>query len=239
MTGYKHTGPVNCNQDFDIANLRGKTAVVTGGANGIGEGYVRALLAAGVYVCIGDLDVTSGQKLAAEFPEQATFIKCDTTEWDDQVHLFQAAASFSPTGSIHYVVANAGIIRDDEVFRNSGRQTRAAVRTAFERHSLTKLYVGDDATLRKPDLKTMEVNVTGTLYTTKIATHYFIKQNGQIPSETQEDTCLILIGSGAAFLDCLRIPQYCASKWAARGIMHSLRRTTFYYGSRVNVISPW
>jgi len=85
----------------------------------------------------------------------------------------------------------------------------------------------------------MDVNVTGVLYTTKLATHYFIKQNGEKPSESQDDTCLILMGSGAAFLDCLRIPQYSASKWAARGIMHALRRTAFYYGSRVNVISPW
>ena len=85
----------------------------------------------------------------------------------------------------------------------------------------------------------MDINVTGSLYTTKLATHYFVKQNGQTQSTAQEDTCLILIGSGAAFLDCLRIPQYSASKWAMRGIMHALRRTTYHYGSRVNVISPW
>ncbi|KAL4884902.1 hypothetical protein BJY04DRAFT_180948 [Aspergillus karnatakaensis] len=69
--------------------------------------------------------------------------------------------------------------------------------------------------------------------------HYFIKQNGQTPSPGQEDTCLVLIGSGAAFLDVPRTPQYDASKWAMRGIMHALRRTAFYYGSRVNVICPW
>ncbi|KAK9325350.1 hypothetical protein V1517DRAFT_363615, partial [Lipomyces orientalis] len=56
---------------------------------------------------------------------------------------------------------------------------------------------------------------------------------------TQDDTCLILIGSGAAFLDYPRTPQYCATKWAMRRIMHSLRRTAFNYGSCVNVISPW
>ncbi|KGO42689.1 hypothetical protein PEX1_104960 [Penicillium expansum] len=69
--------------------------------------------------------------------------------------------------------------------------------------------------------------------------HHFIRQNGTKNSPEQEDTSLILIGSGAAFLDCPRPPQYCASKWAMRGIMHSLRRTAFFYGSRVNVISPW
>ena len=120
MAGYEHTGPIDCNTDFDASILRGKTAIVTGGANGIGEAYVRALIGAGVSVCIGDLDVAGGQKLAAEFPQQAKFVKCDTTSWEEQVHLFESAASFSPTGKIHYAVANAGIIKEDEVFAHAG-----------------------------------------------------------------------------------------------------------------------
>lgn len=121
MAGYQHTGPVDCNTDFDVSGLQGKTAIVTGGANGIGEAYVRALIGAGALVCIGDLDVARGQKLAAEFSKQATFVKCDTTSWEDQTHLFESAASFSPTGKIHYVVANAGIIKEDQVFAHAGR----------------------------------------------------------------------------------------------------------------------
>lgn len=77
------------------------------------------------------------------------------------------------------------------------------------------------------------------MYTAKLAFHYFISQNGTTPCPTQHDTCLVLIGSGAAFLDVPRTPQYCAAKWGMRGILHALRRTAFYYGSRVNVISPW
>lgn len=144
------------------------------------------------------------------------FIPCDVTSWNDQVRLFRASVSFSPTGKIDYVVANAGIHRKDEVFMNTGEQEP-----------------------EEPDLDTIDVNIRGTLYTAKLAMHHFVKQNGQKPSPDQEDTCLVLVGSGAAFLDCPRAPQYCASKWAMRGIMHSLRRTAFYYGSRVNIISPW
>jgi len=44
---YKVTGPIDCNIDFDTAVLKNKTAIVTGGANGIGEAYVRALYKAG------------------------------------------------------------------------------------------------------------------------------------------------------------------------------------------------
>ncbi|KAF8862465.1 NAD(P)-binding protein [Acephala macrosclerotiorum] len=137
-------------------------------------------------------------------------MKCDVTKWEDQVQLFAEAASF--TGKVDYAVANAGIYLRDEVF--------------------TFLPT-------KPDLTTVDVNLKGTLYTTKLALHYFIQQNGETPSPQQEDTCLVLIGSGAAFLDCLRGSVYPSTKCAVSGIMHSLRRTAFYYGSRVNVISPW
>jgi NAD(P)-dependent dehydrogenase (short-subunit alcohol dehydrogenase family) len=115
------------------------------------------------------------------------------------------------------VVANAGLHRPDEVFEQPHPDQEPA----------------------EPDLTIIDINIKGPLYTAKLAAHYFIRQNGSTPTLDQEDTCLILIGSGAAFLDCPRAPQYSASKWAMRGIMHSLRRTTYYYGSRVNVISPW
>lgn len=57
------------------------------------------------------------------------FVECDTTIWDDQVRLFREAASFSPTGKIAYVVANAGVIRQDDVFSYSGSRL-----PAIERH---------------------------------------------------------------------------------------------------------
>ncbi|KAG9740334.1 NAD(P)-binding protein, partial [Aureobasidium melanogenum] len=194
--------------------LKGKTAVVTGGANDLGEGYVRALFKAGVNVCFGDLEIESGKKLGSKLGG-TKFVRCDTTSWEDQVHLFDAAKAFSPTREIHHVVANAEISTKDEVFRL------------------------DENRPQKPDLKTKDVNLNGVLYTTKLCLHHFIKQNGQTPSQQQEDTCLILIRSGAAFLDVARTPQYEATKWAVRGIMHSLRWTAHFHGSRVNIISPW
>jgi NAD(P)-dependent dehydrogenase (short-subunit alcohol dehydrogenase family) len=214
MAGFQHHGPVDCSIDIDCNNIRGKTAIVTGGANGIGEAYTRALIAAGAYIVIGDLDVAGAEKLISEFPGKAHFVNCNVTSWHDQTRLFREAEAISPTNQIHYVVANAGIIRQDEVFAYSEEPT-------------------------EPELSTIDVNIKGTLYTAKLAMHYFIKQNGTIPSTSQQDTCLVLIGSGAGIHDCLRIPQYSATKWAARGIMHSLRRTAHFYGSRVNVIHPW
>ena len=215
MPEYKYNGPVDCEVEVDASKVKGKTAIVTGGANGIGEAYARALIAAGMSVVVGDLTSANGEKLQSEL-SGLKFVKCDTTSWSDQLNLFKEAETYSPTGKISYVVANAGIIKSDDVFTQD-----------------------PDSDPQEPDLKTIDVNIRGTLFTAKLAGHYFIKQNGTTVSPEQEDTCLILVGSGAAFLDCLRIPQYSASKWAMRGIMHALRRTTFFYGSRVNVISPW
>ncbi|KAF2117177.1 putative short chain dehydrogenase/ reductase [Lophiotrema nucula] len=205
---------VDCNLGFDLSNLEGKTAVVTGGANGIGEAYVQALVRARAFVYFGDINVDDGHRLASELLN-TEFVPCDVTNWDDQMRLFQEAASQSPSRRIDYVVANAGISAKDEVF-------------SFESEGPTK-----------PTLKMLDVNLIGSLYTTKIATHYFINQHGQEQSTEQHDTCLVLISSGAGYFDVPRTPQYCASKWAMRGIMHALRRTVYYYSSRVNIIALW
>lgn len=220
MPPYSYTGPVDVTAPLDTGKLSGKTAIVTGGANGIGEGYVRALVSHKVHVVIADLNSERGVALESELPN-TKFVKCNVTSWSDQLNLFKTAISFSPTKKIHYVVANAGMINADSVYDVSSATS------------------DPDADPTEPTLQTIEVNLKGTMYTTKLALHHFVKQNGVIPSPHQEDTALILIGSGASYLDGPRSPQYAATKWAMRGIMHSLRQTSHFHRTRVNMISPW
>lgn len=220
MPPYTYTGPVDVTLPYDPSLLTGRTAIVTGGANGIGEGYVRALVSHNVHVVIADLNETRGTALASELPN-TKFVKCDVTSWNDQLNLFKAAIEFSPTSKIHYVIANAGMIKADSVY------------------DVSDVTRDPDADPTQPDLQIIDVNLKGTMYTTKLALHHFVKQNGVTPSPEQEDTALTLIGSGASYLDGPRAPQYAATKWAMRGIMHSLRRTAYFHGTRVNMISPW
>lgn len=212
MAGFQRQGPVDCSVDIDCRNIRGKTAIVTSGANGIGEAYTRALIAASACIAIGDLNVAGSKKLISESRWRAHFVNCNVTSWNNQTRLYRKTELFSPTTQIHYVVANAGTIRQDEVFAYSEEPT-------------------------EPGRSTVDVNLKGTLYTTRLAMHYFIKQNATIPSTSQHDAYLVLIGSGAGTHDCLRIAHYSAAKWAAHGIMPSLRRRAYFCGSRVSVIT--
>lgn len=69
-------------------------------------------------------------------------------------------------------------------------------------------------------------------YTAKLAAHYLSRS-------ASRDAALVMTASLAAYLDMPGAPQYGASKWGLRGLMHSLRRTMPDQGIRVNIIAPW
>ncbi|MEK7140040.1 MAG: SDR family NAD(P)-dependent oxidoreductase [Patescibacteria group bacterium] len=94
----------------EVMDLSGKTAIVTGGAMGIGLGIVSRLAEAGANVVIADTDEQSGAAAAAELANKgrkAAFVKTDVSRADDVV----AAAQFAVTiyGGIDILVNNAGI----------------------------------------------------------------------------------------------------------------------------------
>jgi 2-hydroxycyclohexanecarboxyl-CoA dehydrogenase len=63
--------------------LDGKTAIVTGGASGIGRATAEALAAAGAFVVVGDIAVAAGEEVAAGIKAQgcrADFVHLDVTD---------------------------------------------------------------------------------------------------------------------------------------------------------------
>ena len=60
--------------------IEGTSALVAGGASGLGEATARALFAAGAEVTIADLNAEKGEALAAELGEGAGFVEADVTD---------------------------------------------------------------------------------------------------------------------------------------------------------------
>src|SRR5271154_55341 len=87
--------------------LAGKTAVVTGGASGIGLATVRRFVAEGARVMIGDLDGDASAAVADELGRNVRGQRCDVREEGDVDALFEAA--LGDFGSLDIAFANAGI----------------------------------------------------------------------------------------------------------------------------------
>lgn len=94
----------------ELVNLSGKTAIVTGGAKGIGLGIVARLAEAGAQVLIADLDLPAATAAAAQLVQQghkAIALKVDVS--DEASVLAMITAAKEQLGSVDILVNNAGI----------------------------------------------------------------------------------------------------------------------------------
>lgn len=80
-----------------------RTAVVTGGASGIGAATVRALVAQGYRVVVADIDADAAGRLADELGDAVTSARMDVTDEDSVAEVFAAASG------AHAVVHCAGV----------------------------------------------------------------------------------------------------------------------------------
>ena len=87
------------------ASLRGRTALVTGGASGIGEAIVRGFARNGSRVALLDVAREAGEALAAELGPDVVFLACDLTDVAALRTAVQEAEA--RLGPVHALVNNA------------------------------------------------------------------------------------------------------------------------------------
>lgn len=88
-------------------SLEGRTALVTGGASGIGEAIVRGFVRNGARVAVIDVNRAAGEAMQAEFGSEIVFIASDLTDVDDLRAAVRAAQSqFGPVRALVNNAAN-------------------------------------------------------------------------------------------------------------------------------------
>jgi NAD(P)-dependent dehydrogenase (short-subunit alcohol dehydrogenase family) len=89
--------------------LKGRVAVVTGGAQGIGKAIARRLISEGMRVVIADIDEEAGEETVAEFacPGEITFLRADISKEEDVKRV--AKETWRNYERAHLLINNAGV----------------------------------------------------------------------------------------------------------------------------------
>jgi NAD(P)-dependent dehydrogenase (short-subunit alcohol dehydrogenase family) len=95
--------------DPDLSDLRGRIAVVTGGANGIGRAIVEALLGEGATVVIADIEAPVLEGTVAELSDRGAVSGVRTDVSDRASVEALAETVFDRHGACHLLFNNAGV----------------------------------------------------------------------------------------------------------------------------------
>jgi len=190
--------------------IRGKVAVVTGGASGIGEAIVRALAAKGARVAIFDRNETRGHALAGELGDAAIFAKVNVV--DEASVVAGIAQAMGAYGAIHVCVNCAGLATAHKTYGKGGPFPLADWQ------------------------KTIDVNLTGSFNVLRLCAEQMAKNEPVTPDGTRG--VVINTASVAAFDGQMGQAAYSASKGGIVGMTLPVARDLSGIGVRVNTIAP-
>ena len=108
-------------------NLKDKTAIVTGGAKGIGLEITKAFLAEGVRVCMVGTDQAALDKAETQFgdPGRCFGYRCDVTNAEQIAGLFETVGR--AFGGIDILVNNAGVLKPKKIAKLSEEEWDAGM----------------------------------------------------------------------------------------------------------------
>ncbi|KAK8872512.1 NAD(P)H-dependent oxidoreductase [Apiospora arundinis] len=213
---------------FDVSHL---TAVVTGGATGIGLMITQALQSNGAKVYITGrrqevLDSTV--KMYSTGPGQIIALPGDVSKKDEAVRLAKEIESREPKG-IHLLVNNAGIARDKNTLYPTNGQPDMSDPKAISEHFLKSQ--------EEQWIETMQTNVAGVYFMSMAFLPLLAKGRDVTPGYTSQVVNVSSI-SGAMKGPSMGQPAYASSKAAATHVSRMLATIFKDVKVRVNVIAP-
>ena len=197
--------------------VKDNSFLVTGGASGLGESVVRAIVAQGGNVVIADLNELAGQDLVNELGDRARFARCDVTSSDE----VQAAVSLAEEafGGLQGSINCAGI---------------AVVQKLLDRDN-------NPADLEQ-FTRGVTINQVGSFNVARLVASSIAKRmaaNASPDNEQNTDNGIIInTASIAAFDGQVGQASYASSKAGVVGMMLPLARELTRHGIRVMTIAP-
>lgn len=189
--------------------LQGKTALVTGGASGLGAAVARRFVAAGANVVILDRDGTRAETLAQELGATARAAVADVTS-ESEVNAAIALA-ISAFGALHINVNCAGIGMALRTISKNGPHPLDVFETVIR------------------------INLIGTFNVIRLAA---MQMAANTPDENGERGVIINTASVAAFEGQIGQAAYSASKGGIVGMTLPIARDLARDGIRVCTIAP-
>ena len=191
-------------------NIKGKTAIVTGGASGLGEATVKEFVTAGANVVILDIKEEQGNNLAKQLGDSVAFFKCDITNEND----VKDAVGFAVEkfGGLHIAVNCAG--------------TGLAIKTVSKMgpHDLNSFNF------------LVNLNLVGTFNVARLSAFQMSQQ--EPVNDDGERGVIINTASVAAFDGQIGQVAYAATKAGIVGMTLPMARDLARYGIRVCTIAP-
>jgi NAD(P)-dependent dehydrogenase (short-subunit alcohol dehydrogenase family) len=191
-------------------DINGASAIVTGGASGIGAAAARQLAAKGAIVVVADLQADKGEALAQEIG--GVFAQVDVTNTDQIKAAVDAAAAIAP---LRAVVNSAGIGWAQRTIGRDGDYDSAHDLDAFR--------------------KVIAINLVGTFDMTRIAATAMSRNE---PDADGCRGAICNMASVAAFDGQIGQASYSASKGGVVGMTLPVARDLSASGIRLNTVAP-
>lgn len=189
--------------------IEGKSAMVTGGASGLGLATVRKLHSLGAKVLIADLNQKAGKALEHELGEGTLFVETDVTQETSLRGAVEVAVQHH--GGIHLLVNCAGIAIAEKILSQEGP------------HDLEHF------------TRVIQVNLIGTFNALRLTASAMAPNQ---PNEEGERGIIVTTASVAAFEGQIGQAAYAASKGGIVALTLPAARELARLGIRVVSIAP-
>jgi len=191
-------------------DINGVSAIVTGGASGIGAATARLLASKGAKVVVADLQEDKGKELADEIG--GAFCKVDVTKTEDIINAVEMAKSMGP---VRVLVNSAGIGWAQRTVGKDGSYESAANLDAYK--------------------KVIAINLIGSFDCIRLAA---TAMSTTEPLAHGERGAIVNIASVAAFDGQIGQAAYSSSKGGVVGMTLPVARDLAAIGVRVNTVAP-